>query len=67
MAEKIRHDQLFKLVVGKKEAAKEVLQLTLPTTIVQELDLESLELQNDKYVDEMSMNFFNQKFTKRND
>ena len=52
MAEKIRHDQLFKLVVGKKEAAKEVLQLTLPATIVQELDLESLELQNDKYVDE---------------
>ena len=52
MAEKIRHDQLFKLVVGKKEAAKEVLQLTLPSTIIQELDLESLELQNDKYVDE---------------
>ena len=45
------HDSLFKEMMGRKEVAQEFFQTHLPSTILDQVDLEKLEIQKETFID----------------
>ena len=46
------HDRFFRSVFSERENVKDLLRICLPPRILQSLDLDSIELSDDSFIDE---------------
>lgn len=52
------HDRLFKEIEKVKENSRDLIECTFPQELLEKLDLETLENDNNSYIDERLMEFY---------